>query len=435
MAVEHPETVEMAVDITPEKDGGVMKEVLRPGEGEEGPQPGDKVFVHYVGTLLEDGSQFDSSRERGEQFSFTLGKGEVIKGWDLGVATMKKGELAKLTCKSEYAYGERGSPPKIPPNASLVFEVELFEWHGEDLSQKKDGGIIRRNVTAGEGYQTPNDGALLEVHIKGKVNGTVFDDRELIFPLGEGSEHNIPEGLETALEKFKKGEKSVIKLSPKYAFGDEGNSSLGVPPGASVEYEAELKSFEKAKESWEMDQGEKIEQAKTCKEKGTQFLKSEKYKLAVKQYKKIIDLLEYDSGLDDEKKAESQKVLLAGHLNLSMVYLKLQDSASARDHATKAIGMDPNNVKAYFRRGQAQLNMGDPILAQKDFQSCLDLEQNNKAAKQQLMICVQKIKADKMREKQIYGGMFEKFAKQDQAKQKAEAKCTPTEEKEEEEKM
>lgn len=57
--------------------------------------------------------------------------------------------------------------------------------------------------------------------------------------------------------------------------------------------------------------------------------------------------------------------------------------------------------------------MGDPTLAQKDFQSCLNLEQNNKAAKQQLMICAQKIKADKMREKQIYGGMFEKFAKQD----------------------
>ncbi|MPC09123.1 Peptidyl-prolyl cis-trans isomerase FKBP4 [Portunus trituberculatus] len=345
---------------------------------------------------------------------------------------MKKGELARLTCRSDYAYGEQGSPPKIPANATLVFEVELFEWHGEDLSQKKDGGIIRRNVTAGEGYQTPNDGALLNVHIIGQVNGTVFDERDVKFPLGEGSEYNIPEGLETALEKFKKGEKSVIKLSPKYAFGAEGNPSLGVPPGASVEYEAELCSFEKAKESWEMDQAEKIEQAKTCKERGTQFLKAEKYKLAVKQYKKIIDLLEYDAGLDDEKKAESQSVLLAGHLNLSMVYLKLKDYSSVLEHATKAIGMDPNSVKAYFRRGQAQLSMGDPALAQKDFQSCLNLEQNNKAAKQQLMICAQKIKADKMREKQLYGGMFEKFAKQDMEKKKTETKMDTTEEKSEE---
>lgn len=423
-----------AVDITPNKDGGVLKEVLQSGEGEEGPLRGDKVYVHYVGTLLEDGSKFDSSRDRGERFSFTLGKGEVIKAWDLGVASMKKGELARLTCRSDYAYGEQGSPPKIPANATLVFEVELFEWHGEDLSQKKDGGIIRRNVTAGEGYQTPNDGALLNVHIIGRVNGTVFDERDVKFPLGEGSEYNIPEGLETALEKFKKGEKSVIKLSPKYAFGAEGNPSLGVPPGASVEYEAELCSFEKAKESWEMDQAEKIEQAKTCKERGTQFLKAEKYKLAVKQYKKIIHLLEYDAGLDDEKKAESQSVLLAGHLNLSMVYLKLKDYSSVLEHATKAVGMDPNSVKAFFRRGQAHLSMGDPTLAQKDFQSCLNLEQNNKAAKQQLMICAQKIKADKLREKQIYGGMFEKFAKQDMEKKKTENKVDTTEEMKSEEK-
>lgn len=423
-----------AVDITPNKDGGVLKEVLQSGEGEEGPLRGDKVYVHYVGTLLEDGSKFDSSRDRGERFSFTLGKGEVIKAWDLGVASMKKGELARLTCRSDYAYGEQGSPPKIPANATLVFEVELFEWHGEDLSQKKDGGIIRRNVTAGEGYQTPNDGALLNVHIIGRVNGTVFDERDVKFPLGEGSEYNIPEGLETALEKFKKGEKSVIKLSPKYAFGAEGNPSLGVPPGASVEYEAELSSFEKAKESWEMDQAEKIEQAKTCKERGTQFLKAEKYKLAVKQYKKVIHLLEYDAGLDDEKKAESQSVLLAGHLNLSMVYLKLKDYSSVLEHATKAVGMDPNSVKAYFRRGQAHLSMGDPTLAQKDFQSCLNLEQNNKAAKQQLMICAQKIKADKLREKQIYGGMFEKFAKQDMEKKKTENKVDTTEEIKSEEK-
>lgn len=95
---------------------------------------------------------------------------------------------------------------------------------------------------------------------------------------------------------FSHWKKLIAAFLCQYAFGSEGNSTLGVPPGASVEYEAELKNFEKAKESWEMDQAEKIEQAKTCKEKGTHFFKNEKYKLAVKQYKKIIHLLEYDSG-------------------------------------------------------------------------------------------------------------------------------------------
>lgn len=87
-----------------------------------------------------------------------------------------------------------------------------------------------------------------------------------------------------------------IEIGFQYAFGSAGNPDLNVPPGASLEYEVELRSFEKAKESWEMDQEEKIEQAKVCKERGTTFFKQNKYRLAVKQYKKIIDLLQYDSG-------------------------------------------------------------------------------------------------------------------------------------------
>ena len=77
------------------------------------PWKGDKVWVHYTGTL-EDGTKFDSSRDRKEKFSFNLGKGEVIKGWDQGVASMVKGELAVFTIQSDFGYGDVGSPPRIP---------------------------------------------------------------------------------------------------------------------------------------------------------------------------------------------------------------------------------------------------------------------------------------------------------------------------------
>ena len=100
-------------------------EDLRVGDGAEA-KAGNNVVVHYVGTLT-DGKKFDSSRDRGQGFSFRLGAGKVIKGWDQGVAGMKIGGLRRLTIPASLGYGERGFPPVIPPNATLVFEVELLE--------------------------------------------------------------------------------------------------------------------------------------------------------------------------------------------------------------------------------------------------------------------------------------------------------------------
>ncbi|CAF4681235.1 unnamed protein product, partial [Rotaria socialis] len=232
-------------DISPAKDGGVIKEIIKEGHGDERPLTNDKVYVHYVGTLL-DGTKFDSSRDRNQQFDFELGKGSVIKAWDIGVATMKRGEVCRLTCKPEYAYGENGSGEKIPPNTTLVFEIELFDFVGEDLSEAKDHSIVRRTLTKGEGWAKPNDGATVEVTLKGTYQNQVFDERTLSFTIGEGFLQNIPEGVEHALTKMTKNEHAQLKLKSKATAGVE---KFNIPANTPVQYDVTLINFEKVRES------------------------------------------------------------------------------------------------------------------------------------------------------------------------------------------
>jgi FKBP-type peptidyl-prolyl cis-trans isomerase FkpA len=107
-------------------DSGLKYQDLKVGDGDEA-KKGKKVHVHYTGWLAKDGTKFDSSLDRKEVFTFPLGAGKVIKGWDEGVAGMKAGGKRKLLIPSKLGYGAGGAGDAIPPNADLVFEVELLK--------------------------------------------------------------------------------------------------------------------------------------------------------------------------------------------------------------------------------------------------------------------------------------------------------------------
>ena len=108
----------------------LITEDLKVGTGPTA-EKGDKLKVHYTGRLHKNGKKFDSSVDSGKPFPVTLGEGQVIKGWDQGLVGMKVGGKRKLTIPPDLGYGKAGSPPKIPPNAALVFEIELLEIEGK----------------------------------------------------------------------------------------------------------------------------------------------------------------------------------------------------------------------------------------------------------------------------------------------------------------
>ena len=110
--------------MTTTTQSGLQFEELMEGTGAS-PQPGQTVSVHYTGWLT-DGTKFDSSVDRGQPFQFQIGQGQVIKGWDEGVMSMKIGGKRKLTIPPQLGYGDRGAGSVIPPGATLVFEVELL---------------------------------------------------------------------------------------------------------------------------------------------------------------------------------------------------------------------------------------------------------------------------------------------------------------------
>jgi peptidylprolyl isomerase len=210
-------------------------EELKVGTGAEA-KTGDEVRVHYTGWLT-DGTKFDSSVDRGQPFSFTLGVGMVIRGWDEGVVGMKVGGKRKLTIPAHMGYGARGAGGVIPPNATLVFEVELLGI----TEVPPEGELVIEEVLEGKGEGAAN-GRTVRVHYRGRLqDGTVFDSSyergdPIEFPLGAGM---VIAGWEQGLQGLKVGGKRKLTIPYNLGYGAQGYPGV-IPPYATLIFDVEL---------------------------------------------------------------------------------------------------------------------------------------------------------------------------------------------------
>lgn len=116
-------------------DGGVLKTIINPSTSDEIPKNGQEISMLYTGRLKQDQSVFDSNQNRESPFKFVLGSGQVIKGWEIAAATMRKGEKSTITLSPEYAYGKSGAGDKIPPDSTLEFDIELVDFQDKPKSK------------------------------------------------------------------------------------------------------------------------------------------------------------------------------------------------------------------------------------------------------------------------------------------------------------
>ncbi|KAI6660103.1 Peptidyl-prolyl cis-trans isomerase FKBP4-like [Oopsacas minuta] len=399
-------------DISPNKDGTLFKKVLQEGEGADTPLNGDKVYVHYEGRRM-DQTQFDSSKGSPAPFEVNIGLGQVIKGWDIGIVTMKRGEVCLLTCLPEMAYGGEEFQDTIPPNSTLQFEIELISWHGMYCTKDPGGyevNVLKSFIREGSKHSAKiNDSAEVTVHITGKYKDKVFFKKEdFTFSIDECLDHNIPHGIEFGIKKMKKEEISKVYLPPNYAFGDIGNAELGIPPNASLVYEIQLISFINLKESWEYDSvEERIEAATKFKARGTALLMSDKIDLALQSYNKGYTIVKIEN-LEEEERPATKDIRIALQLNISLCQAKLLDFSNQHRTCSQILEEDKDNLKALFRRGMAGIEINEFMQSIADFNRVIELDPDNKGAIKLLDHAKHHLKGQAEKEKKLYASMFSK---------------------------
>eukprot|EP00754_Rhynchopus_humris_P041712 Rhum_TRINITY_DN25253_c0_g1::Rhum_TRINITY_DN25253_c0_g1_i1::g.181654::m.181654/K09571/FKBP4_5; FK506-binding protein 4/5 len=385
-------------------NAALVKECLVEGTGVGRPTAGCKVQVHYVGTLT-DGTKFDSSRDRNEPFEFDLGKGSVIKGWDQGVATMRKGEKCNLICGPDYAYGASGSPPTIPPNATLNFEVELLSWiETTDISSAKDGSLLKKTLKEGVKWDKPEyESTVTFTYWK---EGAEAEKKEKVQArLGDGE---LPDFLEATLETMKAEEEARV----------EGSA---VGPVDGERWFVTLHAFDTPPNRFALSGAERLVEAAKRKDEGNAFYKAVKLAPAARKYQKAVDFVSEEHGATEDEKAQFKKAKVPYLTNLAAVQLAQKKYDDVVASCEKALEIEQKNEKALLRRAKAHNFLDNWDLCKADLTKLLEVSPEHADAKKEMEKVMKKIKAQDAKDKKKFGNMFSKMAAMEEKEKKDSA--------------
>ncbi|CAE7716879.1 FKBP62 [Symbiodinium pilosum] len=354
-------------------DGGVLKEMIKEGLGWKVPRMHTELKIalkvcRLDGSVIEDKGSFE----------YTVGSdvlGPLTKAVDKALFRMKKGERCKLHCSKDYAYADAH-----PDGVVLDLAIEeLYEVN--DISLAKDKSLMKKQIKEGDGYERPKECSKVSVKVEAATDGLAtlpgFCSKTLEFVAGDGE---VCDAIELAVMDMKKGETAVLtSMSPLLC--KEPQLGLEQIAADKVVLTLELSAFDKVKDTWDMSEDEKVDYALARKEVGGKLFKAGRYLLAMERYKKVVDMFSYIDNYQAENKAKANDLKKVCILNRAACQLKSKLFTDAKASCNTVLKDDSTNLKALFRRAQAELglkNFGD---CSRDVKRVLELDPQNKEAR------------------------------------------------------
>jgi len=416
------------------EDEGVQKKIILPGDEDDlnlpqTPPRNATVQCHYIARTLQDGRQFDSSRERGQSakkkhknkscppFEFQLGTHIEWPAWQIVIPTMKRHEICIVRCSPRYGYGDQSDVEKarviVPPNSWLEFEIELLGWNEWQFLSFEYNGIrhtqsIRKKVLCnGSKPMRPRVDDIVTLSYKGYIpsmENRIFAAKDHVNVVCD-DDGSLTEGFHVAMQQMEEGERAIVEiLDYELAYGVEGDIDLDIPYLTDISYEIELHHVERAKEMKECNDLELMEKARKFKKEGNELYGRGVWHASMKKYQKALRWAQCVESSEFEK--EKIQLIVDVNNNIGLIWMKREDHEKVIEFALKVLECDEKNVKALCRAGHAMIKQKDYMEAKTHLKRAKAVDPNNAYVQKLWSIAVSRLKQERERQKKQFHAMF-----------------------------